>query len=287
MDENYFYKNLKISFSSEQIRFHVPSICLERLRRPMPMHSHGVGSYEVHYIAEGFGTLNIPSQSFPIVPGTLFVTGPELEHEQISLSEDPMLEYCVYLTVDRPDYALSRKNSHYSQFLSQNFWIGKGNETVLDLNQQMIHELTLQPFGYEPVLESLLLRYLIELCRLGRVEEGKEMTASALGISDPTLLSVEEAFLYHYDTLTLEELASSLGLSPRQTERFLLKNYNKSFQEKKTQARMSAALVMLRSTKAPVSSVAYSLGYSSAEHFTNAVKKYYQKTPTQIRRETS
>ena len=48
---------------------------------------------------------------------------------------------------------------------------------------------------------------------------------------------IEESFLYGYRDLTLEELSSHLGLSPRQTERLLRSQYGKTFRQKKKRSK--------------------------------------------------
>lgn len=286
MDNDKKFKNLKLSFTIEDIHFQAPSICLERLIRPFPMHSHSNDSYEIHYIPLGSGILNTPGHSYEITPGTLFITGPEIEHEQISNTEDPMLEYCIYLRVQRPEKKHSRKLPFVQTFLDTPFWFGTGNLTLHELSKQMIAELEQKSSGYELVLQALLQQFVLTLCRLYLAETASaDDSRSLLGISgDPTSLLVEEAFLYHYDEITLDSLSKQIGLGNRQMERYLKTHYNKSFQEKKTEARMNAAVTMLKDNKNSVSSIALTLGYSSVEHFSNAFKRYYKKTPSQMRK---
>ncbi len=100
-----------------------------------------------------------------------------------------------------------------------------------------------------------------------------------------TSIIIEDYFLYHYQQLSLEELADKLGLGTRQTERLLLKHYGKTFLQKKTEAKMSAASQLLTDTTQSITSIAEDLGYSSIEHFSSAFKKYYQKSPRQYRKD--
>lgn len=286
MELNQKYKNLKLSFLLEGVLFQAPSICLESLVKPFPMHSHSNDSYEIHYIPCGSGTLNTPGQTYPITPGTLFVTGPEIEHEQISSPEDPMLEYCVYLRAKRPEKKSGRKTAFIETFLNRPFWFGTGNLFLHELMKQMLTELNQQNAGCELMLQAQLMELVLSLCRLYQSEETSQTPhQSATGFfGDATSLLVEEAFLYHYDEITLESLAAQMGLGIRQAERYLKTHYNKTFQEKKTEARMSAAVTMLKDEKNSVSEIALALGYSSVEHFSNAFKRYYQNTPSQMRK---
>ncbi len=56
-----------------------------------------------------------------------------------------------------------------------------------------------------------------------------------------------------------------------------------NFQNKKTEAKMSAASIMLRSQDMTVTQIADELGYSSVEHFSVAFRKYYGMSATKYR----
>ena len=81
--------------------------------------------------------------------------------------------------------------------------------------------------------------------------------------------------MYDYKDLTLDTLAKLVKLGKRQTERLLKKHYNKTFMQKRTEARMSAACILLQDNKKGMAAIAEELGYSSAEHFTNAFKNIF------------
>ena len=80
-------------------------------------------------------------------------------------------------------------------------------------------------------------------------------------------------------TCLLEELAVKLGLGTRQTERLLQKHYGKTFLQKKTEARMSAAAILLTDSSRSITSVAEALGYSSIEHFLPRLKITIRSAP--------
>jgi len=52
---------------------------------------HCHSSFELHLIPYGNGTLYTNERQFDIVPGTFYLTGPGVYHEQISCPEDPMM----------------------------------------------------------------------------------------------------------------------------------------------------------------------------------------------------
>ena len=91
------YRDLNLQFSINCINFTILSICLEKLTRPIPKHSHSKSSYELHYISYGYGTLIADGTEYHITPGTLFMTGPGIAHEQVSLASDPMISQFYFL----------------------------------------------------------------------------------------------------------------------------------------------------------------------------------------------
>ena len=89
-----------------------------------------------------------------------------------------------------------------------------------------------------------------------------------------------------YDSLTLEALSSRLALSARQTQRLLKKQYGQTFLQKRTQARMAAAVSLLADPSLNLTAIAERTGYSSVEHFSTAFRKFYKTSPREYRKRT-
>ena len=305
------YRNLDLTFSMDDVTFTVLSISNEQMIVPIPRHSHSRNSYELHYISYGYGTLIADDATYRITPGTFYMTGPQVFHEQISDPDDPMREYGVYLKVSLP--RKGTKSELLRGFLKQSFFFGPADIEVYELMKRLIGEIEQGPEGYRLMLSALLQELIVEIARLyltvqktknnntvkapseahlydthpsdSKIDEMHSQAAITQGYSagshlpdDQTYLIIEEAFLYNYRDITLDSLASLLNLSRRQTERLLQQHYNKTFLQKKKEARMSAACILLQAGDKSIASVAYELGYSSPEHFTHAFKNYYHVT---------
>ena len=108
------YRNIKIGFNIDNVTYSVISICLEKLTEPIPMHSHSRYSYELHYIVSGYGVARCNDVEYRLAPGSYYVTGPGIEHEQTSIRDNPMTEFCIYLQAkENVDNAhASRKSRH-------------------------------------------------------------------------------------------------------------------------------------------------------------------------------
>ena len=326
------YRNLKLSFTIDNMEFTVLSIGLEKMVTPIPRHVHSANSYELHYISYGYGTLIANDKEYAITPGTFYVTGPGVFHEQVSKPDDPMTEYGVYLQIvpisvktacvkatdtskadhraaaqalkassitattssksafDETD-VVSKSNGLLQKFLTHAFWFGEADGALHDIMKRILSELELRPLGYENMLPALLQELILTIIRLYQNKELAEAPDGSeeqkITPNDMTYLMIEEAFLYNYRDLTLPKLASQVNLSVRQTQRLLQKHYNKNFAQKKTEARMSAACILLQDASKSIASISYELGYSSSEHFTSAFKQFYRVTPSVYRSNTA
>jgi AraC-like DNA-binding protein/mannose-6-phosphate isomerase-like protein (cupin superfamily) len=266
-----------ISFKIDNVTFGVTKISNQIITTTYPKHCHSKNSYEIHYIPFGYGTVIINNTSYEVSPNTLYITGPNVMHEQIPDSQNPMSEYGVYFDVTFKRENVKKKSA-VNTFLSNDFWFGQDNQNMILIFKQLFDELTNRFIGYTHNLESLCKMLIISITR--NYENTSRSFPLLPEFSQDTArnLTVEDAFLYEYKTLTMDALSKKIGLSKRQTERLLKEQYGKTFLQKRTEARMSAALILLKSDKT-VSQVAEIVGYSSSEHFTNAFKQFYGKSP--------
>ena len=269
--------SLNFTFPLEHVSFQVSMVSTGRMVRSIPAHAHGRGCYEIHYIRHGSGTVVIDGVPRRVGQNTLYTTGPSILHEQIPDPSDPMVESCIYLRVF-PD-------------LEQAFWMGQDTQQVLPLFDTIFQELEQKKPGYRPLLSALFQQLIVCIARNYLEPEAYQPVPEngfedASGDSSLSLI-VEEAFLYEYRTITLERLARRIHLSPRQTERLIRQYYNSTFLKKRTEARIGAASVLLKTTELPVGEIAEMTGYSSSEHFSYAFKTYTGMSAREFRRKSS
>ncbi len=280
-----FYDKTGLTFPIGNIRCHALKFSFEQLHRSFPSHSHSRNSWEIHYIAYGKGTITLNHCTHQVGPDSLFITGPHMEHSQIPDPEDPMAEYCIYLKFECRNHPLiQEKNPEFlNRFLSTDHFIGQDSQNLHPLMQTLFHELETRSIGYRTVLESLLTQLLVLTVRNLELPENMEPTAD-FSLSDRNDLIIEESFLYEYRDLTLEKLSSRLALSPRQTERLLQKHYGKTFLQKKFEAKMSVAQVLLKDPSNTITDLSVMLGYSSVEHFSAAFRQCFGMSPREWRK---
>ncbi len=278
------YTNMNIHFKIDDASVQALNIVFERFTRTLPSHSHGNGCYEIHYIPFGEGKLKVDDRYYDIHPNTLFVTGPHIDHAQTPILSDPMQEYCVYFRIRRSPHP-GKHSSVLDAFMATPFWIGKDTQGVHGLMKQLFFELEHRYTGYRTQAELLLSQLIIYMVRNYEQRQISQAVLPQGNVTDTKSVIIEEYFLYEYSSLSLNTLADRLSLSPRQTQRLLMDFYGKSFQEKKAEAKMSAAAILLSDQTRSITSIAEDLGYSSAEHFSSAFRKYYQMSPREYRKQ--
>lgn len=281
--------NFDLHFSLGGYDFHVSNIVLEQFERSIPRHSHSKNSYEIHYIPFGYGKASINGKDYEVTPNTLFITGPFVEHAQIPNCQDPMCEYCIYLKLGHSSFPVSSapEKKLTALFKKTNFWFGQDTQDIHSLMNQLFFELEHHYTGYSIQAESLLKQLIIKLVR--NYENKPEISTRKVSpnLIDNKYLIIEECFLYEYRTLTLDKLSARLGLGIRQTERLLKDHYGKTFLQKKTEARMSAASILLQNSGLSITQIAEDTGYSCVEHFSASFKHYYGQSASAYRKELS
>lgn len=277
------------SFTLEDTLIHVPMISYRHFTEPLPRHSHSKNAFELHYVTAGKGFVVLENQTFPLSPGVLYITGPNIAHEQIPDESESLTEFGLFFLISE-----SESNSHLAdQFIKHDLWLGDAGKEIDALAQAILWEKTNQKPGYRQKIPLLLAELMIECVRNfvsdGKIYDNKlPVPSNKLSVhllqEENTLLVIDEIFLCRYADITLEQLADSIGLSTRQAQRLLEKNYNKSFSSMKLEARMAAAETLLRNSSLKITEISNRIGYSSIEHFSNAFKKFYKVSPGQYRK---
>ena len=257
---------------------------IEQLPAVIAAHRHSNISYEIHYTRSGRGDVTIDGKTRSVGPDTLYVTGPGIEHAQRSDPANPITEYCLYLNCE---LTARNQDDPFLRFARTHFWMGEDGGRVYPLLEQLIGECRRPQPGVREMAEALLRQIIILLMRMYRQEASPAPARARVpALTRAGLMPIiEDAFFYRHRTLTLNDLASLLNLSQRQTQRLLEQNFGKTFSQKLADARMAAASQLLTGTDLSVTEIAERTGYSSIEHFSAAFHRLMGCTPRQYRRQ--
>lgn len=245
--------------------------------RDFPGHTHAVNCFELHYVLDGRGELITEEKAYPLKKNTVYVTGPNSYHMQKTDPEKPMHEYCLFFKIEKPPADI-----FFNTFLTREFWIGRSNRTIRKLFDE-IYKLAQDTKMYHTRQMALLVEMLIlELSGIYEPQLLKLENKPAIQVTNE-IVAIDCFFLYNTCNLTLGALASTLGLSERQTQRMLLKNYGKTFRQKKQDTQLEHAKILLSSGTSSLSEIAEECDFYGSAAFCHFFKKQTGMTPTEYR----
>ena len=283
---------LSYYFTIDTISFRVSMLSDGIINSVIPGHSHAKGCYEIHCVTDGAGSVLLNDTQFPVTAGSVYVTGPHIFHEQTPDLTHPMAEMCVYMQLLTPEEQSfhSRLDQHLVlSFLQQTCWIGTDTTGILLLMKQIFSEAAAPTaIGHMAYMSGLFMQLFCLLVRCYQTNTPaipipQPQNQTPFGQLSP--LAIEEAFLNNYRTITLSNLAAATHLSIRQLQRLIQKQYGTTFQKKRTQARISAACILLKTTSCSLGEIAEQTGYSSPEHFSYAFRQQMGCSPGNYRKQ--
>lgn len=237
------------------------------------MHHHGRYYYELHLICGGKGKVITDNGEFELNVGDIYMTGPLINHEQLTDPSDNMEEYCLAFNVSQ---IKNKPDTDMSSILKKTyFWIGHDCGTFKSYFERIADELSARPPGCAKAVECLITLLITDLIR--SYSQGRSVMSDDFSISDDRRIKLIESMLTsEYATLTASELSKCLNLSERQLLRFIKKQYGKTFSQLRHETRMNAALKMLRNGT-DFETAAELTGYADLNYFKSCIKKFNQK----------
>ena len=136
-------KNINLRDVELKLRFDNLHITIEQVdygvfHDSIMRHSHSKNYYEAHLICGGKGTLIADEEEYPLEKGSLFMTGPDVVHAQITDSQDLLEEYCLGFEVKKPKKSCRRTKQLFWQNLrsrnKHSYFIDFGQERKALLN---------------------------------------------------------------------------------------------------------------------------------------------------------
>lgn len=265
---------------------------------PVPLryfNTHCHSSYEMHFIPFGKGTLRVVNDTYSIQPGTFYLTGPGVYHEQIADEKEPMCEYCIDF-----EFAVLEKNSakslypnekelnHFKKILqSTNFWFGTDLYSSWQLLENTLEELDSRTLGYYTTIQNYVSQVIVNAIR--NYSDKKEADyPSPEKIPADMRRKIMDSYFRNYDkNLKPAALAKILDVSIRQLERILHRYYGMSFKEKLLGTRLEIAKNLLDNTSITVEDITAKTGFSTASYFCRRFKEETGYTPSEYRKKSS
>ncbi len=258
--------NMLITFDNITIK--ILKITHEPDKSPCPRHCHGKNFYELHFIVSDGGLLITDEGEFFLSENMFYMAGPYVYHTLTATRDRLEEEFCIQMEV-----VSDKRNATSSVsdlFCNTHFWIGKDGYNSRMLFDAIKNECENKILGHIERTKSLVSMILVNLVRnySGAIPQPVYEKKTP---DDKRMAIVDSSFLLDFAILSLKELSSRLKLSPRQTQRFLIKNYHRTFSELKREARLSKAAEQLNLGKS-MSDVAQMIGYNDIRSLKNKLR---------------
>lgn len=282
-----YYDNLKLSIKLDHVNINVMYLRYESPRPQWNVGNHFHTSYELHFIAQGEGTVWIGEKSFKLKKGTFYLTGPNIYHEQKTDLINPMSEFSLSIEVEVSKRGSDNKVSDAEQiitaFHNKGFFICEEAHKTIELFERIFTELKNSEIGYYYNIKNLLSQIIIDSARYCTPNAFSKEPPPFKTTNDKRRFLLDFYFGEGYKTLTFEDLMDKLGVSERQLNRIINQYYNMSFKKKLLQIRLENAIGLLNKTDLKVEEIAEKVGFSNVSYFYRVFKEIYGVTPKEYR----
>lgn len=293
MDKRLRQYNLDLDFRVSVGALQLNVLCLN-YEAPVPgwhygLHSHS--TYELHFIPRGKGELRVGRRRLEIAPGTFYLTGPGVWHEQRADRLDPMSEFCLNVEVmpprplarELPSQLLAERDAALAALAKTPFWFGLDAFPTVSLFEQIFAEMEGGGLGsYSRIHALIVLVFTNALRNLApRTAGSPELPRKSLHEARRFLI---DRYFDEAQDPSREELASLIGTSVRQMSRIIAEYYGASFMEKLNRSRLEKAADLLQTTRLSVMEISDRLGFSSQGYFSSRFHERYGSPPSRFRR---
>ena len=267
-----FNSKASIKFMMAKIFFTLANFSYKTLSDVTPSVYHGTKTLEINYIRNGYGRVIVEDKEYDIKGGSYIVIPEFVSYSIIPI--EPIDIYSIYLLIDN--------KTGYKEYipLVNNYYVGNDKSSLIMDFDDLYYELKNLKFGYNEIVVSDFKKIIVKILRNEKID-GKRLSHWDTGSLQ---FDIEEIFTNEFSTITINELADRVHLSTRELQRYLIKNYKKSFNELKTEAKMNFAANKLIYSDIKISELYELVGYSTPEHFSYAFKKYFGISPLEYRK---
>lgn len=287
MDSIYFsLDNIALKIKTDNYHINIQTIHLSPYLYYIDNHCHK--GFEIHYVTGGKGTVKLRDEQHAVQKGTIYITGPDTDHEQISDPGHVIMEYCLGFELLQTK-TTTMHNSYDADYALDKlydirFWTGNGSENCFSLWNSLAKEANAQTIGCYSNISAYILQILIETVRMATGNARIDTPLPAKSLEDRRTTILDSHMLWSAAGTTLEKLANQLHLSTKQAARLVKKQYGMSFEARLTQTKLDMAVRLLTMTKLPVSEIAKNVGYSSLQYFSRRFKEKYGISPAEYRK---
>ncbi|GIP30015.1 hypothetical protein J23TS9_51450 [Paenibacillus sp. J23TS9] len=259
-----------------------------KFQSSMPTHHYHNG-YEIFYLVSGDICYFIDDKAYQAVSGALLIINMNEIHKLINSSgatfERITLEFKKEFLDDL--FAGGLAVDVMSSFCEGRPFVkltGQEMSFVERLLEQMIHEFTKMPTGYEPHLKTLLFQLLLFIHRKMSAAPASEQTVIS-SIHKKTFEIVDYINRNYDQKLSIEQISGRFYISPSYFCKTFRKSTGFTFTEYLNNVRVKEAKILLTRGSDKVANIAERVGFESLTHFGRIFKEFTGLPPLKYRQQ--
>ncbi|MDF2715714.1 MAG: AraC family transcriptional regulator [Paenibacillus sp.] len=254
---------------------------------------HNHAAFELQFIWSGSGTLIFDETEQSLESGSIHLIGPNIFHSVKPDKNDPVVRSTLRFTFrdDNEDDPLfpRTESEQLEAILSGVTYCRLPVQADHDMLFRLVDEIRAETesplLGSYTNVRSLFALIIIRIARAIRLDSGNVGYAMPSRAKDDLRSHIIDVFFMGYrQNLTLEMLATQLGLSTKQVNRLLKKYFQTSFKQKLLDTRIEVAKDLLRTSDLSVEHIAGEVGCASTHRFYNLFQQKMGMTPAEFRR---
>ena len=288
-------ETLSINIVESDLNISVLSVCVFSFFPGEVMGNHAHSFIEIHYVAEGKGTVILGGKKFDLSPGSFFITGPNVNHQQSSDTESPMIEYGMKCSIDinmhqgmTPDQfeTLEELNMVKQAILSKNDQVVEDEADIKGAFERIFEEAYHKKVGYMTMIKKGIFELLVAAARNMMVSHQISYSFSERELNQYRVRRADEYIADNIQkNITAFELARYLNLSYKQLCRIIKSETGLNAYEWILRKKVERAIDLLKITDKKLLEVAQLTGFSSEYHLSKVIKKVSGNTPTYYRKQ--
>lgn len=282
------YYEIPVPMGYLKVYLYTSETLLWKLKKKTPTHDHP--DYELHYIQSGEVRFHFDDRQITVSPSSLILIQPNEYHylDYDSQQETPQL-FSFRLEVKSPtSSASSNEKKAYTALialLSQTSILHDKSCVLLPYLQSLNREFNEKEPGYYLSMQTLSSRILIELIRLAGVISKEIFPDEKLKHISNWRAQLEDIFYRRYmENIHLQDVADTIKLSPRQTARLILQEYNINFVEKLNDIRIHVAAEQIQNTDKSFRQISKDCGFSNYNYFSTCFRKKMRCSPIEYQK---
>ncbi|MBQ6812750.1 MAG: helix-turn-helix transcriptional regulator [Agathobacter sp.] len=232
---------------------------------------------EIFYITEGNGQFQIKDQIYPIHPHDLIIINPNVEHTELSHSENPL----SYIVIGIENVELtSLEEDDYVPFCVIS--LKRIKDIVNFYFNQILAEVNKKAPDSEIMCRNLTQNLVILLSR----QANFTVTLTPLEKKSPRVCIAIRQYIDHHfkENITLDTLSSITHVSKYHLVHVFSQEYGVSPINYLIYKRIEEGKKLLQTTDYSLALIGRTLGFSSPSYFSQAFKKQTSYTPMEYRK---